>query len=103
MEEKPITFEILSAVRSRKVECEKIQPCPYCGQLEMHVLKTDDAFGNKIKDMYHVTCCGCAAFGPLHEKLRIAIKLWNYVSDAWYDNLSEDPAISQDNFEADNS
>jgi hypothetical protein len=86
----------------RKVECEKIQPCPYCGERDMHVHKTDHAFGEKIEEMYHVTCCGCAAFGPLHVKLRIAIKLWNFVSDAWYDNLSEDPAISQDNFEADN-
>jgi hypothetical protein len=77
------------------VECEKIQPCPYCGEREMHVHKTDHAFGEKIEDVYHVTCCGCAAFGPLHEKLKIAVKLWNFVSDAWYDNLSEDPAISQ--------
>jgi hypothetical protein len=87
------------------MDCKEIQPCPYCGEREMHIMKTDHAFGEKVGDNYHVSCCGCAAFGPLHKKLQIAIKLWNIVSDAWYENLSENPAVSQDMFldDADNS
>jgi hypothetical protein len=79
------------------MDCEKIQPCPYCGEREMHVHKTDHAFGEKIEDMFHVTCCGCAAFGPLHKELKISIKLWNVVSLAWYDDR-RNPALSQDMF-----
>ena len=71
------------------MECEKIQPCPYCGEREMHILKTDHAFGEKVGDNYQVTCCSCGSFGPLHKKLQIAIKLWNVVSDAWYDNHTD--------------
>lgn len=65
-------------------DCAKISPCPYCGETDMHIHRTNKAFGDDISDMYHVTCCGCASFGPLRRNMHEAIKLWNDVADLWH-------------------
>lgn len=61
-------------------QCFKIGPCPFCKNIEMHLHKTNKAFGKKLTDHYHVTCNGCAAFGPLKKTKKEAIDCWNIVS-----------------------
>lgn len=53
--------------------------------MELHLLKTNYAFGDEIEDMWHVACTGCGAFGPLHKEIFMAVALWDTVSRSWYD------------------
>lgn len=60
---------------------EQIEKCPFCGHLDMHLLKTNTAFAEYLpNEMYHVACENCAAFGPLEEIPVEAIGAWNDVS-----------------------
>lgn len=67
-------------IKSESKNCSSIGDCPFCWNTDMHLHKTDRAFGKRISDQYHVVCTGCAAFGPLQNTVEKAIELWNQVA-----------------------
>jgi len=64
--------------------CEKISPCPFCGNNETHLHKTVSTVGDKIADCYQVHCHSCHANGPLRPDRVEAINYWNQISDRWF-------------------